>query len=67
MNCPPGTIGTLEGATHDNDGCTLVVAGEYSAGGVVCEATPLECPQGQYGTKIGAVDATDGCVNCGLG
>jgi len=67
MECPAGTIGTKTGARHAQDGCTLVIAGQFSLGGTQCSSAPLSCPAGQFAAKIGAVNQTDGCADCGYG
>jgi len=48
MNCAAGMIATLEGATHDTDGCELVAAGYWSPGSDECDAKEINCPAGQY-------------------
>lgn len=79
MKCPLGTIATknnsstgdktepVSGATHSEDGCVLVPAGQYSPGGSTCIATPMACPAGTYAAKVGAHSAEDGCKQCGYG
>jgi hypothetical protein len=60
-------IGTIDGSTHEEDGCVLAAVGEYSPGGTTCTASPMKCAKGKYAAKVGSVDDQDGCNSCGYG